>query len=148
MKQSFLILTILISFYCSAQSETESKKFDLKSYIGFACSATGSKTKAVKTFSSLVKEKKFSKIKKKLFSENNGDKFLSAVICERLEMKNLIVLNENEKKQIAKIKQSKEEITICSGCLYQDKISIKELFEKSEKNILSSEIENWLTKII
>lgn len=53
-------------------------------------------------------------------------------------------LSENEKELIKKIKTSDRKVSVCSGCVYFDNVSLKEMF--SEDNFLGSN--RWIEKLL
>ena len=67
---------------------------------------------------------------------------MAELIYEQLAELNKYNLNEIEKNLIAEIKESKELVSICSGCSNFEKISLKELL--ADKNKLFAK--TWLTR--
>lgn len=113
---------------------------DKNEMVGFACYFAGQPSKTVKKITTKLNKKKYSSIAKLLTSNNNAERYLAVISLERLAELNKYVLNETEKKLITEIKQSDELVSVCSGCTYFEKVSLKELLGK-EKKLFAK---NWL----
>lgn len=122
------------------------KKIDQQNLIGFACYYSGKKSEPVKRFSNLLTEENFTQIREKLNSKFIAEKYLSTIVCLRLDEKKIISLSQVELNQIEKNKISNEKLTICSGCTNEDELSLKELL--TSKTYISNEVERWLEKMI
>lgn len=157
----FLLVLIVVSFFsCKKQTENNELKtsvlklppppprvIDKRTLIGFACYYAGSKSFSVKVISRILKDKNFSKLKRKLYAINPAEKYLATIACEKLENKRLIKLTSTEFNQIKVNKLSGEKVTICGGCTGSEELSMKEMF-CSKRNFLSKSIEDWLIEMI
>ena len=159
-KLILLLSVISISANCNTHKRTEenqkqieefppppARKIDKDNLIGFACYYSGSMSDPVKMFSNFLRKKDYKSIRKKLHDASPAERYLSTVTCERLLHKGLIKLTDTELNQIAKNKESKALISICSGCTSQEELTMQELFY-SEKNFLSDNTKNWLQEMI
>lgn len=69
---------------------------------------------------------------------------MATVSLEKLAALGMYELSENEKELIKKIKTSDRKVSVCSGCVYFDNVSLKEMF--SEDNFLGSN--RWIEKLL
>ncbi|NHM08374.1 hypothetical protein G4D82_14185 [Flavobacterium sp. CYK-4] len=156
MKNLILIFLIVPCFInCNQKAEiTENSKivlppppkvFDKNNLIGFACYYDGEESNPVKLFGELIKSKKYSLIINKLKSETAAEKYLSTIVCKRLEQKKIITLTKSELDQINQNMISQKKVTICSGCTEEDELTIEEMFSD---NFLSDDVEEWLSNMI
>lgn len=81
---------------------------------------------------------------KLLDSENNAERFLAVIVCERLTELNKINLTQASKEKIEKIYSSTEMVSVCSGCAYWDTLSLKDILKTENKMRISAN--NWLDK--
>ena len=110
--------------------------------VGFACYFEGSQSKTVQKVTNKLNNKNYKAISKILTSDNNAERFMAVITLEKLAELKKYDLNETEKKLISEIKQSDELVSICSGCTYFEKVSLKEIL--TEKNKLFAQ--NWLNR--
>ncbi len=137
------MLKYLIVLLCSSFNFIIAQSNEIEiPLLGFGCSETLNPTKAVGQFGILLKTKKYKKITNALYSENSAEKFLSVIISEKLKSLGKIRLTEKDSLKIAEIKNSNELITVCSGCTYYDKLTMRQLFD--EKNIIKESSIIWL----
>ena len=111
---------------------------DKKRMIGFGCYYAGQPTKTVEEVTKLILKKKYKEISDLLKTGHEGEKFLATVSLEKLAALGQYELSDNEKGLIKTIKTSADKVSVCSGCTYFDKVSLKEMFSKD--NFLGS---NW-----
>ena len=139
MKQIIFTLTFLIgiSLIGSAQSSV-----DLDETIGFDCGEAGSQSKVVQKVSKLIQKEKFNSIVLLLDSKNNAEKYLAVLVCEKLVALNKLNLTKAQNEKIAEIYKSNEIITVCSGCKYEEKLTLKNLLKK--ESLMRSLANNWL----
>lgn len=117
---------------------------DKKKMVGFGCYYAGQPTKTVEEVTELLLKKKYKTISDLLKSGHGGEKFLATISLEKLAAFGQYELSDNEKELIKKIKTSGDKVSVCSGCTYFEKVSLKEMF--SEDNFLGSNW--WLEKIL
>lgn len=110
--------------------------------VGFACYASGSPTETVQKLSQLIDKRKYKSIVKLLDSENNAERFLAVVVCEKLNELNKITINQELKVKISEIYKSNEIVSVCSGCTYWDDLPLKEMLKKGNDMRISSNF--WL----
>ena len=113
--------------------------------IGFACYSEGVESNPVRAYSELIKNRKYAVIIEKLKSENAAEKYLSTIVCKRLEQKKLITLTKSEFDQINDIMSSQKIIIICAGCTEEEELTIEDMFSD---NFLTEDIEEWLSNNI
>ncbi|WP_394908070.1 hypothetical protein [uncultured Mesonia sp.] len=117
---------------------------DKNEMVGFACYFAGQPSKTVKKVTTKLNNKKYNSIAKLLTSDNTAERYLAVISLEQLAELNKYNLNETEKNLIAEIKQSDELVSICSGCTYFEKVSLKELLTEKKKLFAK----NWLNRNI
>ena len=123
------------------------KDVDTKAMIGYGCYSGGSQSESVIKFSKLFYKSKFKKFVKLLDSRNNAEKVLSAFICEKLAEKGKIKLDSESLEKIKSIKNSEQLVSVCSGCTYFDKITMKQFFLKDESNFMLDSADFWFDYI-
>jgi hypothetical protein len=134
-----IILTCFISISTIAQDNV-----DLKEMVGFGCYSEGRSTKTVVKVTKMLKTKNYKGISKLLTSRNNGEKYLAVISLQRLADNGKYNLNDNEKDLIEKAKLSDDKVSVCSGCTYFDKVSMKSIL--MEDNFIGSKY--WLDRTI
>lgn len=117
---------------------------DLKRMVGFGCYYSGQPTKTVKEVTQLLLKKNYKSISELLKTGHSGEKFLATVSLEKLAALGRYELSDNEKELIKEIKTSRDEVSVCSGCTYFSKVSLKDIF--SEDNFLGSN--RWIGGIL
>jgi hypothetical protein len=129
---TFILLVFTTNFVLAQESVNEKKM------VGFGCYFSGQPTKAVVKVTELLKAKKYKGVSHLLKTGNRAEKFLAVVSLEKLARLEQYQLSDNEKALIMKIRASRDKVSVCSGCTYFDKVSLKDMF--SEHNFLGS---NW-----
>ncbi|OSY87713.1 hypothetical protein WH52_09795 [Tenacibaculum holothuriorum] len=135
------ILFIIICFFSVYAFSQEA--FDKNTIIGTSCFYSGRQTKIILQFERLIKNKNEKEIRKKLFSSKKEERLLSAKILGFLASKKSITLSKEEEIQQNNIKNSNDEVFICSGCSFINKVKTKDFFSPTLKNnqVL---LESWL----
>jgi hypothetical protein len=134
----FLLLTLTTSCLFGQDNVNEKKM------VGFGCYFGGQPTKTVNDVTELLLKKKYKAISELLKTGHGGEKYLATVSLEKLAALGRYELSDNEKELIKKIKTSDAKVSVCSGCTYFDKVSLKNMF--SENNFLGSDW--WIEKIL
>jgi hypothetical protein len=135
---TFILLTLVTSSVLG-QDNVNKKKM-----IGFGCYYAGQPTKTVVEITKLLEDKKYKRISDLLTSGHEGEKCLATISLEKLSALGHYELSDNEKKLIDKIKKSDDKVSVCSGCTYFDKVSLKDIFTKD--NFLGSTW--WIEKVL
>lgn len=133
----FILLTLATS--CIFGQDIDKKKM-----VGFGCYYAGQPTKTVEEVTELLLKKEYKTISDLLKRGHGGEKFLATVSLEKLAALGQYELSEDEKELIKKIKTSSDKVSVCSGCTYFDKVSLKKIF--SEDNFLGSNW--WIEKLL
>jgi len=141
LKNLIYIFTIFVFISNSAIAQDNVDKNEM---VGFACYFAGTPSKTVEKYIQKLNNENYKWISKKLNSENNAEKYMSVITLEKLNKLGKYKLNKTELTLIAEIKQSEELVSICSGCTYFEKVSLKELLTKKKKLFAK----NWLNKNI
>lgn len=130
MKRAILLLFLIGIFSIgNAQSNV-----DVKEMVGFGCYEDGSKSKPVQKVSRLIDKEEYDTIILLLDSKNNAEKFLAVVVCEKLSELNKVNLSKELKSKVTEIYKSNGIVSVCSGCIYWDKLTLKKILAK-ENNI-------------
>jgi hypothetical protein len=140
----------ILLFFILANGEMgfcQTKKEE-KTLIGFTCSFSGSASNSVKEFTRLLDKKDYKKICSQLRSKNPARKFLAVIICEKLKELGKIVLSEENLTSINLIHNNEDVISVCSGCTYYEKLTIKDLLNKTKGHEIYDYAEYWLTQHI
>ena len=133
------ILLILTTSCVFGQDNVDKKKM-----VGFGCYYAGQPTKTVEKVTELLLKKKYKSISDLLKTGHGGEKFLATVSLEKLAALGRYELSDSEKELIKKIKASDDKVSVCSGCTYFGKVSLKDMF--SEDNFLGSN--RWIEKTV
>ena len=141
MRTKILTIVFLIGILSVLNAQDNVDKNEM---VGFACYFEGSQSKTVEKYTHKLENKNYSWISKKLNSENNAEKYMSVITLEKLTELGKYELNETELKLITEIKISNELVSVCSGCTYFEKVSLKELLSKKKKLFGK----NWLERYI
>jgi hypothetical protein len=115
---------------------------DQNEMVGFACYFAGQPSKTVEKVTKKLNTEKYNSIAKLLTSDNNAERYMAVISLEKLAELNKYKLNETEKNLISEIKKSDELVSICSGCTYFEKVSLKELLTEKKKLFAK----NWLNR--
>jgi hypothetical protein len=141
MRTKILIIVFLIGIFSVVNAQ---KSVDKNEMVGFACYFAGQPSKTVEKYTQKLNNENYKWISKRLESENKAEKYMSVIILEKLTEIRKYKLNETELKLISEIKQSDELVSICSGCTYFEKVSLKELLTDDKKLFAK----NWLDRNI
>lgn len=127
-----LIIGILFSFasLMSAQMNLDLAESEM---IGFACYAAGSATDTVRKFEKKLANKNYKWIAQKLSSTINAEKYMSVLILEQLNNLDRYVLSEEECQLIEEVKKSYGLVSVCSGCTYFDKLSLRDMLNEENE---------------
>lgn len=98
--------------------------------IGYACGKAAIRSAAVFKVSELLYEKNYSAIEKLLNSRLEAEKFLAVIVLERLEKEGKFKIEAKTGERIIVLYKSKRMVSVCSGCLYRDKIRLAEALDK------------------
>lgn len=134
----FILLTLIASSVFGQDNGDKSKM------VGFNCYRTGHPTKTVEEVTDLLLKNKYKAISDLLKNGHAGEKFLAIISLEKLAALGQYQLSDNEKKLISKIKTSGRKVSVCDGCTYVDKVSLKQMFSKD--NFLGANW--WIEKIL
>ena len=130
-------------FFISISEKINAQEdFDLKTMIGFGCSASGKQSEVVAKFTYLLAIADFDECQKLLESENKGEKILAAFVCKQLHENRQIILSDEKLERVNNIYNSEEEISVCGGCKFY-KIQIKKLLLENRKNTFYREAKSW-----
>lgn len=118
-----LAFLLLYSFTSFSQDEIDENKM-----VGFACFYEGRETKVVTKVGRLLKQKKYSKIKDLLRSQNTAEQNLAVICIERLNAIEKVTITNDEKLLIDQIRSSSELLATCSGCFPHPGAALKDVF--------------------
>jgi hypothetical protein len=135
-----IMRAIVIIFFLTCLTDLASGQdnVNVKEMVGFGCYYAGQPLEAVIKLTNMLHEKKYNDISDLLKSGNGAEKYLAVISLEKLSNIGQYQLSQPEKDLIEKIRKSKQKVSVCSGCMYFDKVSMKSMF--SEDNFLGS---NW-----
>jgi len=139
MKNYFLTFILIIGISIIGNAQTE---FNEKEMVGFACAYGGEESKSVKKFSRLIDKSKYRTIIKLLDSNKNAEKYLAVIILEKLSELGIINLSNEQNRKILKIYDSKEMVSVCSGCSYYTTHTLEDILDK--ENIMRQSAKFWL----
>jgi len=137
MRTKILTLVILMGILHITNAQDN---VDTNEMVGFACYYEGSPSKTVEKFTRKLKIKDYKWISKQLTSTNNAEKYMSVITLEKLTEIGKYSPNETELKLMAKIKKSTDLVSVCSGCIYFQKVELKNMFTDEMRTMAS----NWL----
>lgn len=120
--QLFLLL-LLYPIASFSQDEIDENKM-----VGFACFYEGRETKVVTKVGRLLKQKKYSKIKDLLKSQNTAEQYLAVICIERLSAIEKVTITNDERLLIEQIRSSSELVATCSGCFPHPGAALKDVF--------------------
>ncbi len=141
MRTKIIIIVFLIGILSVVNAQ---ENVDKNEMVGFACYFAGQPSKIVEKYAQKLNSENYNWISKQLESENKAEKYLSVITLEKLNELGKYNLSEIELNLISKIKQSDELVSICSGCTYFEKVSLKELLTDKKKLFGK----NWLDRNI
>ncbi|QCX38348.1 hypothetical protein FF125_07850 [Aureibaculum algae] len=122
------LLILLILGYATTLEAQNSNR--INPTLGFSCSFVGKPTAVVIKISELIENSHYDSIKDLLHTGNAAEKYLAVLLCEKLMQEKKIALTISEKKTIRALYQSKETVTICSGCTYFKKTTLHALLTR------------------
>jgi len=134
-----LILLCSLTILVNAQDNVEEKKM-----VGFGCYYAGQPTKLVIKVTEMLKDKKFKEVAELLSSETPAEKYLSVISLEKLVTIGKYELSETEKSLISKARSLHKLVSVCSGCTYFDKVSLKKML--ADDNFIGSKF--WLDEVL
>tara|TARA_B100000949_G_scaffold181869_1_gene163105 strand:- start:4185 stop:4691 length:507 start_codon:yes stop_codon:yes gene_type:complete len=115
-----------------------------RSVIGFHCSFFGRPTKLVLEMELAIKRSEHEKIRKLLFSNDTGKRYLAVVLCEALEEQKVIKLTNLEKLYVKGLYDSESEVSFCAGCAFFESHSFRDLL--GEHTRFGEEARKWAFK--
>lgn len=140
MRVIFIFISLLFTVsFVFGQDDLNRKKI-----IGFGCYFAGQPTRTVEEVTKLLLTKKYESVSTLLKSGHAGEKFLAIVALEKLAALGKYKLSDDDKELINRIKNSGDKVSVCSGCTYFDKVSLKRIF--SQDNFLGSTW--WIDDIV
>lgn len=139
MKKLVITLTylILISFSGNAQSNV-----DFNEMIGFGCGFAGEQSKPVQKVSKLIEKENYAAIVQLFDSDNNAEKFLAVVVCEKLSELNKLILTIEVKEKISIAYNSSDLVSVCSGCSYWNQLTLTKMLQNGNPMRISANF--WL----
>ena len=139
MKWLIIVFTFLIGISISGNAQSN---LDYNEMVGFGCGFGGEQSKSVQKVSKLIDKEKYNRIILLIDSDNNAEKFLAVVVCEKLDELNKLILSKELKEKISIVYKSYARVSVCSGCTYWDKITLKKMLEVDHHMRLSANY--WL----
>ena len=145
MKKVLITLLFIIGLVFNANAQS---KIDFNQMVGFGCGFAGEPSTIVQTVSNLIDTEDYLKIVQLLDSENNAEKFLAVVVCEKLSELNKIKITNDQKEKISSIHNSDALVSVCSGCTYWDQLTLKKMLVNNNPMRVSANywIESKFTK--
>jgi hypothetical protein len=119
---------LLICVLCYSANSFAQEEIDETKMVGFACFYEGRETKVVNRFGSLLKQKKYSRIRRMLKSTNTAEKFMAVICLERLSTNGEVIISLEEKSLIEQLRKSTELVAVCSGCFPNPGIELRNAF--------------------
>ncbi|NOY47221.1 MAG: hypothetical protein GXO84_03255 [Chlorobi bacterium] len=139
MKQLIITLTFLIGISISGNGQSN---VDYNEMVGFGCGFAGEQSKPVQKVSKLIDKEKYDTIVQLLDSDNNAERFLAVVVCEKLIELNKLTLSKELKDKISIVYKSYARVSVCSGCTYWNKLTLTKMLENDNHMRLSANY--WL----
>ncbi|GER60911.1 hypothetical protein [Patiriisocius marinus] len=136
-----LAILFLTGFVCFTNAQENINK---KQVVGFACYFDGKPSKTVEKYTLKLENKKYQWISRRLDSDNNAEKYLSVLSLENLSNLGNYKLSKKEIAIIQEVKNSKELVSVCSGCSYFQKVCLKDMFTVEMRTMST----NWLKNIL
>jgi hypothetical protein len=124
---------LLLSFHCNSQENST-----LERAIGVSCFFSGAPTSVVSEFYTYIDASNYEKIESEIFSKKPENKVMALFILEVLEELEIHTLSQEAKEEIMLIKNSEDEILLCSGCISLRKTSIKDFFSTNNYHLMLS----------
>lgn len=142
MKKLVITLTILIMISFSGNGQSN---VDFNEMIGFGCGFAGEQSKPVQKVSKLIDRENYNVIVQLLDSDNNAEKFLAVVVCEKLSELNKLFLTNEVKEKISIAYKSSDLVSVCSGCTYWDQLTLTKMLQNGNSMRISANF--WLEHI-
>lgn len=139
MKRILIVVTLLIGIPIIGNAQSN---ISYEEMVGFGCGFGGETSKTVKKVSKLIDRGKYDKIIKLLDSDNNAERFLAVVVCEKLSELKKLVISDELKNKISIIYKSNAFVSVCSGCTYWDNLTLKKILETENSMRISAN--SWL----
>ena len=140
-KGILIILVFLVGLNSNVQSQT--RKIS-KGKIGFTCDDTGAASWTVKKVSKLIDASDHKAILKLIDSRNPAEQFLGVIAIETFTELGKIKLTKEIDTKISKLYSSKKIIEVCEGCIYVEKVTLKELLDKKVPHRMNKNAIAWL----
>lgn len=136
MKQLIISLTLLIGISISGNAQSD---IDYNEMVGFGCGFAGEQSKSVQKVSKLIDKEKYDSIIQLLDSDNNAERFLAVVVCEKLIELNKLTPSKELQDKISIVSKSNDRVFVCSGCTYWDRLTLTKMLENdSSMRILAN----------
>lgn len=135
---------ILILLYCLTTLLHAQDKRDEKEMVGFGCSYSGLPTKPVIKVTEMLETKKYKEVAGLLSSRNQAEKYLAVISVEKLVAIGKYELSDTEKVLISEARLSDKLVSVCSGCTYSDKVSLKEML--ANDNFIGAKF--WIDEVL
>jgi hypothetical protein len=136
------ILLVLCSCDVLAQHDWDSIDWDNAS-VGFGCSVGGEMTIPVIKMTEFLVDRQFDEIRASLNSDLPADQYLAVVLMEKLSSKREIELTDKERERIGAIRNSEQNVPVCSGCTYWKEVSLRDLFSLKSERVISVSADHW-----
>ena len=136
-----IVIAFIFIIGISISGNTQSN-VDIDEMVGFGCYEEGRQSRPVEKISILIEKGKYNSIIKLLDSENNAKKYLAVIVCEKLAELNKLTLSQDLKEKIEVIYKSNGIVSVCSGCTYWDKLTLKNMLDKENEMRISADY--WL----
>jgi hypothetical protein len=121
-------LSLLLCLLCYSIASLAQDDIDETKMVGFACFYEGRETKVVSRVGKLMNQKKYSRIKSMLTSNNTAEQYLAVICLERLKKDGKVIVSDDEIAVMEKIRSSSELVATCSGCFPDPGIPLKDVF--------------------
>jgi hypothetical protein len=140
-KMKRIIITLIFLIGISVNGNSQSK-INFNEMVGFGCGFAGIKSKPVQKVSKLIDKEKYDSIVQLLYSENNAEKFLAVIVCEKLIELNKLNSSKELNEKISIIYKSTDRVSVCSGCTYWDKLTLAKVLDNN--NNMRKSANQWL----
>jgi hypothetical protein len=134
------LFTYIVLILCTKTLLLAQDNVDVNNMVGFGCYYEGRLSKPVVKVTKELKKRNYKAVARLLNSNNNAERFMAVITLERLAASGKYVLSEKEKELISGIKESDEDISVCSGCTYFDTVPLKKMFSQDFQLFAA----NWL----
>lgn len=141
MKRSLYISILFLFISLSGKAQT---RVDLNNMVGFGCYDSGQPSKAVEKISRLLSKSNYQAIINLLNSNKGAEQFLAVVVAEKLSDTKRFHLTQAHKTKIDEICASKEMVSVCSGCMYFEKVPLKDLLNRQNLHQTKESANYWI----